>query len=212
MSSHLSLRFMSAAAKRPMCRDGAMTGLESTQPGDVPNARTLATIRRGLRRAHVSEATQVSPQGKGTSSRQTSTARTGRGDGRLVTAAVHAAGGPNIAQRGTSPVSLRMSISRWRPTGRAIGGLWSLKGQDLDSATRRREREELVDAHAPSLDREEIRGVIAGLQTAARNAIVAGLTALRSTRQRLASINAAHYFERSDRRIWRLAGKPFGCS
>jgi len=150
-----------------------MTRARSTQPGDVPNttnARYYA--QRASAALIVSEATQVSPQGKGYSFTPGIYSPEQVAGWRLVTQAVHAKGGRIFAQlwhvgrmshpdfhNGELPVA---------PSALAFEGkIWK-----VDPATG---RGEMVDCPTPrALDRDEIRGIIADFRRAARNAIDAG--------------------------------------
>src|SRR5712675_224045 len=150
-----------------------MTRARSTQPGDVPNmmnARYYA--QRASAALIVSEATQVSPQGKGYSFTPGIYSPEQVAGWRLVTQAVHAEGGRIFAQlwhvgrmshpdfhNGELPVA---------PSALAFEGkIWK-----VDPATG---RGEMVDCPTPrALDRDEIRGIIADFRHAARNAMLAG--------------------------------------
>jgi N-ethylmaleimide reductase len=145
----------------------------STQPGDVPNAMNARYYaQRASAALIVSEATQVSPQGKGYSFTPGIYSLEQVAGWRLVTQAIHAEGGCIFAQlwhvgrmshpdfhNGELPVA---------PSALAFeGNIWK-----VDEATG---RGEMVDCPTPrALDRDEIRGIIADFRRAARNAIDAG--------------------------------------
>src|SRR6266478_8549836 len=150
-----------------------MTRARSTQPGDVPNAMNARYYaQRASAALIVSEATQVSPQGKGYSFTPGIYSPEQVAGWRLVTEAVHAKGGRIFAQlwhvgrmshpdfhHGELPVA---------PSALAFeGNIWK-----VDPATG---RGEMVDCPTPrALDRDEIRGIIADFRRAARNAMDAG--------------------------------------
>jgi N-ethylmaleimide reductase len=150
-----------------------MTRARSTQPGDVPNAMNARYYaQRASAALIVSEATQVSPQGKGYSFTPGIYSPEQVAGWRLVTQAVHAEGGRIFAQlwhvgrmshpdfhNGELPVA---------PSAVAFEGkIWK-----VDPATG---KGEMVDCPTPrALDRDEIRGIIADFRRAARNAIDAG--------------------------------------
>ena len=151
-----------------------MTRARSTQPGDVPNAMNARYYaQRASAALIVSEATQVSPQGKGYSFTPGIYSPEQMAGWRLVTQAVHAEGGRIFAQlwhvgrmshpdihNGELPVA---------PSAVAFEGkIWK-----VDPATG---RGEMVDCPTPrALGKDEIRGIIADFGRAARNAIDAFL-------------------------------------
>ncbi len=150
-----------------------MTRARSTQPGDVPNATNAHYYaQRASAALIVSEATQISPQGKGYSFTPGIYSPKQVAGWRLVTRAVHAKGGRIFAQlwhvgrmshqdfhNGELPVA---------PSALPFEGkIWK-----VDPATG---KGEMVDSPTPrALDRDEIRGIIADFRRAARNAIDAG--------------------------------------
>jgi N-ethylmaleimide reductase len=150
-----------------------MTRARSTQPGDVPNAMNARYYsQRASAALIVSEATQVSPQGKGYSFTPGIYSAEQVAGWRLVTKAVHAAGGRIFAQLWhvgrMSHVDFHDGDLPVAPTSVAFEGkIWK-----VDPATG---RGEMVDCPTPrALDRDEIAGVISDFRRAARNAIIAG--------------------------------------
>ena len=150
-----------------------MTRARSTQPGDGPNAMNVRYYaQRASAALIISEATQVSPQGKGYSFTPGIYSAEQVAGWRLVTQAVHAKGGRIFAQlwhvgrmshpdfhNGELPVA---------PSALPFEGkIWK-----VDPATG---KGEMVDSPTPrALDRDEIQGIIADFRRAARNAIDAG--------------------------------------
>src|SRR5258705_1529539 len=150
-----------------------MTRARSTQPGDVPNmmnARYYA--QRASAALIVSEATQVSPQGKGYSFTPGIYSPEHVAGWRLVTQAVHAEGGRIFAQlwhvgrmshpdfhNGELPVA---------PSALPFEGkIWKVDPATGVGA--------MVDCPTPrALTRAEIKGVIADFRRGARNAMDAG--------------------------------------
>src|SRR5256714_1109453 len=151
-----------------------MTRARSSQPGDVPNAMNARYYaQRASAALIVSEATQVSPQGKGYSFTPGIYSPEQVAGWRLVTHAVHAKGGRIFAQlwhvgrmshpdfhNGELPVApsaVPFESKIWKvdpPTG---------KGGMVDSPTPR------------ALDRNEIQSIIANFRRARRNRVHAGL-------------------------------------
>ena len=150
-----------------------MTRARSSQPGDVPNAMNARYYaQRASAALIISEATQVSLQGKGYSFTPGIYSPEQVAGWRLVTQAVHAEGGRIFAQlwhvgrmshpdfhNGELPVA---------PSAVAFEGkIWK-----VDPATG---TGEMVDCPTPrALDRDEITGIVADFRRAARNAIDAG--------------------------------------
>ncbi|HWU03646.1 MAG TPA: alkene reductase [Novosphingobium sp.] len=150
-----------------------MTRARSTQPGDVPNAMNAAYYaQRAGAALIVSEATQISPQGKGYSFTPGIYSAQQVEGWRLVTQAVHAKGGQIFAQlwhvgrmshpdfhEGALPVA---------PSALPFDGqIWK-----VNPATG---AGEMVDCPTPrALDTDEIPGIIEDFRKAARGAIEAG--------------------------------------
>jgi N-ethylmaleimide reductase len=150
-----------------------MTRARSTQPGDVPNemnARYYA--QRASAALIVTEATQISPQGKGYSFTPGIYSAEQQTGWRLVTDAVHAEGGKIFLQLwhvgrishpdfhdGALPVA---------PSAVPFDGqIWK-----VDPAT---SEGEMVDCPTPrALSRREIQDIVEDYRIAARNAIAAG--------------------------------------
>ncbi|SOE95968.1 N-ethylmaleimide reductase [Burkholderia sp. D7] len=150
-----------------------MTRARSTQPGDIPNAMNARYYaQRASAALIVTEATQISPQGKGYSFTPGIYSPEQIAGWRLATDAVHAAGGRIFAQLwhvgrmshpdfhdGQLPVA---------PSAVAFDGqIWKV---DPDTGAGA-----MVDSPTPrALAPEEIAGVIADFRRAARNAMEAG--------------------------------------
>ncbi|MEG3008022.1 MAG: alkene reductase, partial [Pseudomonas sp.] len=150
-----------------------MTRSRSTQPGDVPNAmNALYYAQRASAAFIVTEATQISPQGKGYSFTPGIYSEEQVAGWRLVTDAVHAAGGRIFLQlwhvgrmshpdfhNGELPVA---------PSAIAFdGSIWKV---DAESG---------VGSMAPcpiprALERDEIHAIVDDYRKAARNAMTAG--------------------------------------
>lgn len=150
-----------------------MTRARSTQPGDIPNAMNARYYaQRASAALIVTEATQISPQGKGYSFTPGIYSPEQVAGWRLATDAVHTAGGRIFAQLwhvgrmshpdfhdGQLPVA---------PSAVAFDGqIWKV---DPDTGIGA-----MVDSPTPrALTAEEIAGVIADFRRAARNAMEAG--------------------------------------
>ena len=150
-----------------------MTRARSTQPGDIPNAMNARYYaQRASAALIVTEATQISPQGKGYSFTPGIYSPEQVAGWRLTTDAVHAAGGRIFAQLwhvgrmshpdfhdGQLPVA---------PSAVAFDGqIWKV---DPDTGVGA-----MVASPTPrALALEEIAGVIADFRRAARNAMAAG--------------------------------------
>ncbi|WP_144149087.1 alkene reductase [Paraburkholderia sp. BCC1884] len=150
-----------------------MTRARSTQPGDVPNemnARYYA--QRASAALIVTEATQVSPQGKGYSFTPGIYSDAQVAGWRLVTEAVHAAGGRIFAQlwhvgrmshadfhQGKLPVA---------PSAVPFDGqIWKVDPTTGEGA--------MVDSPTPrELTRDEIKAIVDDFRRGARHAIDAG--------------------------------------
>src|SRR6266403_2231402 len=150
-----------------------MTRARSTQPGDVPNtmnARYYA--QRASAALIVSEATQVSPQGKGYSFTPGIYSAEQLAGWRLVTKAVHAAGGRIFLQlwhvgRMSHPDFHSGELPVAPSAVPFDGQIWKVNP--------RTGRGEMVDCPVPrALSRQEIQGVIADFRNGARNAMAAG--------------------------------------
>src|SRR3981189_1926268 len=150
-----------------------MTRSRSTQPGDVPNAMNARYYaQRASAALIVTEASQVSPRGKGYSFTPGIYSSEHVGGWCLVSDAVEAKGGRIFLQ--LSHVG-RMSHPDFHngelPVAPSAipfeGKIWK-----VDQVTG---KGEMVDSPTPrALDRNEIRGIIADFRRAARNAIDAG--------------------------------------
>jgi N-ethylmaleimide reductase len=150
-----------------------MTRARSTQPGDIPNALNARYYaQRAGAALIVTEATQISPQGKGYSFTPGIYSPAQVAGWRLTTDAVHAAGGRIFAQLwhvgrmshpdfhdGQLPVA---------PSAVAFDGqIWKVDSDTGIGA--------MVDSPTPrALAPEEIAEVIADFRRAARNAMEAG--------------------------------------
>ncbi len=150
-----------------------MTRARSTQPGDVPNAiNARYYAQRASAALIVTEATQISPQGKGYSFTPGIYSEEQIAGWRLVTDAVHAAGGRIFLQlwhvgrmshpdfhNGELPVA---------PSALPFDGkIWK-----VNPATG---QGEMVDCPIPrALSKEEIQGIVTDFRIGARHAIAAG--------------------------------------
>ena len=150
-----------------------MTRARSTQPGDVPNAMMARYYaQRASAALIVSEATQISPQGKGYSFTPGIYSAEQVAGWRLVTDAVHAEGGRIFAQiwhvgrlshrdfhQGELPVA---------PSAVPFEGqIWKVDGLTGVGA--------MVDCPTPrALTRDEVKGVVEDFRRAARHAMDAG--------------------------------------
>src|SRR5712671_3841178 len=150
-----------------------MTRARSSQPGDVPNAMNARYYaQRASAALIVSEATLVSPQGKGYSFTPGIYSPEQVAGWRLVTQAVNADGGSIFAQlwhvgRMSHPDFHNGELPVAPSTLAFEGKIWK-----VDPTTG---RGEMVDSPTPrALDRDDIRGIIADFRHAARNAIDAG--------------------------------------
>ena len=150
-----------------------MTRARSTQPGDVPNAmNALYYAQRAAAALIVTEAAQISPQGKGYSFTPGIYSREQVAGWRLVTDAVHSAGGRIFLQLwhvgrmshpdfhdGELPVA---------PSAIPFDGqIWKVDPATGIGA--------MIDCPTPrALTREEIGSIVADFRQAARNAMEAG--------------------------------------
>lgn len=150
-----------------------MTRARSSQPGDVPNpmnARYYA--QRASAALIVAEATQVSPQGKGYSFTPGIYSPAQVEGWRLVTDAVHAAGGRIFAQLWhVGRLSHRDFHGGKLPVAPSAvpfeGQIWKFNEQTGQG--------EMVDCPTPrGLGTAEIKGIVADFAEGARNAIAAG--------------------------------------
>ncbi len=150
-----------------------LTRARSSQPGDVPNemnARYYA--QRATAALIVSEATQISPQGKGYSFTPGIYSEEQVEGWRLVTDAVHAEGGRIFLQlwhvgRMSHPMFHEGALPVAPSAVPFEGQIWAVnpatgRGGMLDSPTPR------------ALERREIRAIVEDYHQAARNAIRAG--------------------------------------
>ncbi|MGF6753342.1 alkene reductase [Paraburkholderia sp. GAS42] len=150
-----------------------MTRSRSTQPGDVPNATNARYYaQRASAALIVTEATQISPQGKGYSFTPGIYSPEQVAGWRLVTDAVHSAGGRIFLQLWHVG---RMSHPDFHngklPVGPSAvpfdGQIWKVDPATGVGA--------MVASPTPrALTRDEIKGVVADFRQAARNAIDAG--------------------------------------
>ncbi len=149
-----------------------MTRCRTTQPGNIPNAEMARYYaQRASAGLIVSEATQISPQGQGYSFTPGIYSDAQIAGWRIVTDAVHQAGGRIFLQlwhvgrmshasfhNGGVPVApsaISPEAQVWVADEHGVGGM--------------------VDCPVPrALSREEIKGVVADYAQAARNAIAAG--------------------------------------
>ncbi|KIH83552.1 N-ethylmaleimide reductase [Pseudomonas batumici] len=150
-----------------------MTRARSTQPGDIPNALNARYYaQRASAALIVSEATQISPQGKGYSFTPGIYSQEQVAGWRLITDAVHAAGGRIFLQlwhvgrishpdfhNGELPVApsaVPFEAKIWKVNPATGLG-------------------EMVDCPTPrALGKEEIHGIVNDFRVGARNAIAAG--------------------------------------
>jgi len=150
-----------------------MTRARSIQPGDIPNAMNARYYaQRASAALIVTEATQISPQGKGYSFTPGIYSREQVAGWRLVTDAVHAEGGKIFLQlwhvgrmshpdfhHGELPVA---------PSAAAFDGqIWKV---NPDTG-----KGEMIDCQMPrALTKEEIHDIVRDFRVGARNAIAAG--------------------------------------
>lgn len=150
-----------------------MTRARSTQPGDIPNSSNAAYYaQRASAALIVTEATQISPQGKGYSFTPGIYSTAQVAGWRLVTDAVHREGGRIFAQLWHVG---RMSHPDFHDGALPVapsavpfdGQIWKV---DPDSGVGA-----MVDCPTPrALERDEIVSIVADFRQAARNAIAAG--------------------------------------
>src|SRR6266478_4885295 len=150
-----------------------MTRARSTQPGDVPNAMNARYYaQRASAALIVTEATQVSPQGKGYSFTPGIYSAEQLAGWRLVTKAVHAAGGRIFLQlwhvgRMSHPDFHDGELPVAPSAVPFEGKIWKVDPATGIGA--------MVDCPTPrALTADEIKGVIADFRRGARNAIDAG--------------------------------------
>src|SRR5258708_6479557 len=150
-----------------------MTRSRSTQPGDVPNAiNARYYAQRASAALIVTEATQISPQGKGYSFTPGIYSPEQVAGWRLVTDAVHSAGGRIFLQlwhvgRMSHPDFHNGELPVAPSAPPFEGKIWK-----VDPATG---IGDMVDCPTPrALTVDEIKGVIADFRRGARNAIKAG--------------------------------------
>jgi len=150
-----------------------MTRARSTQPGDVPNAGNAQYYaQRASAALIVTEATQISPRGKGYSFTPGLYNAAQVEGWRLVTRAVHAAGGRIFAQlwhvgRMSHPVFHEGELPVAPSSVPFEGRIWRAHPTTGQG--------EMVDCPVPrALGTEEIRGVVADFRNAARHAMAAG--------------------------------------
>ncbi|HEY9103160.1 alkene reductase [Chitinimonas sp.] len=150
-----------------------MTRARSTQPGDVPNAMNARHYaQRASAALIVSEASQVSPQGKGYSFTPGIYSDEQIAGWRKVTDAVHAAGGRIFLQlwhvgRMSHPDFHGGALPVAPSAVPFDGQIWRVNPTTGQG--------EMVNCPTPrALSREEIAGVIEDFRKGARNAITAG--------------------------------------
>jgi len=150
-----------------------MTRARSTQPGDVPNAMNARYYaQRASAALIVSEATQVSPQGKGYSFTPGIYSDEQVAGWRLVTDAVHAAGGRIFLQlwhvgRMSHPDFHQGELPVAPSAVPFDGQIWKVDPLTGEGA--------MVDSPTPrALTRDEIRSVVEDFRKGARNAMAAG--------------------------------------
>ncbi|MFM0250757.1 alkene reductase [Paraburkholderia sediminicola] len=150
-----------------------MTRARSTQPGDVPNAMNARYYaQRASAALIVTEASQISPQGKGYSFTPGIYSAEQIAGWRLSTDAVHAAGGRIFLQLWHVG---RMSHPDFHDGALPVapsavpfdGQIWKVDPMTGVGA--------MVDSPTPrALTTDEVRGVVASFRQAARNAMQAG--------------------------------------
>lgn len=150
-----------------------MTRARSTQPGDVPNAMNARYYaQRASAALIVSEATQISPQGKGYSFTPGIYSAEQIEGWRLVTQAVHAAGGRIFLQlwhvgRMSHPDFHDGELPVAPSAVPFEGKIWKVNPTTGQG--------EMVDCPVPrALSKQEIQRVIADFRNGARNAMAAG--------------------------------------
>src|SRR5258708_7162673 len=150
-----------------------MTRARSTQPGDIPNAMNARYYaQRASAALVVTEATQVSPQGKGYSFTPGIYSADQVSGWRLVTQSVHAAGGRIFLQlwhvgRMSHPDFHNGELPVAPSAVPFEGQIWKMNP--------RTGRGEMVACPTPrALTTDEIKGVIEDFRRGARNAIDAG--------------------------------------
>jgi N-ethylmaleimide reductase len=150
-----------------------MTRARSTQPGDIPNAMNAHYYaQRASAALIVTEATQISPQGKGYSFTPGIYSPEQIAGWRLVTKAVHAAGGRIFLQlwhvgRMSHPDFHNGELPVAPSAVPFEGKIWKVDPATGVGA--------MVDCPTPrALTTDEIRGVIEDFRRGARNAINAG--------------------------------------
>jgi N-ethylmaleimide reductase len=150
-----------------------MTRARSTQPGDVPNAMNARYYaQRASAALIVTEASQISPQGKGYSFTPGIYNAEQVAGWRLVTGAVHAAGGRIFLQlwhvgRMSHPDFHNGELPVAPSAVPFDGQIWMVDPATAVGA--------MVDCPTPrALTRDEIKGVVADFRQAARNAMDAG--------------------------------------
>lgn len=150
-----------------------MTRARSTQPGDVPNAMNARYYaQRASAALIVTEASQISPQGKGYSFTPGIYSPEQVAGWRVVTQAVHAAGGRIFLQlwhvgRMSHPAFHDGALPVAPSAVPFEGAIWKVDPASGVGA--------MVDSPTPrALTHDEIKGVIADFRRAARNAIDAG--------------------------------------
>jgi len=150
-----------------------MTRARSTQPGDIPNAMNARYYaQRASAALIVTEATQISPQGKGYSFTPGIYSREQIAGWRLVTQAVHAAGGRIFLQlwhvgRMSHPDFHNGELPVAPSAVPFEGKIWKVDPTTGAGA--------MINSPTPrALTTEEIKSIIADYRRGARNAIDAG--------------------------------------
>jgi N-ethylmaleimide reductase len=150
-----------------------MTRARSTQPGDTPNAMNARYYaQRASAALIITEATQVSPQGKGYSYTPGIHSAEQVAGWRLVTRAVHAEGGRIFAQLWHVG---RMSHPDFHNGDLPVAPSAVPFDGQIRKVNPTTGRGEMVNAPTPrALEKREIVAIIADFRRAARNAIDAG--------------------------------------
>ncbi len=150
-----------------------MTRARSTQPGDIPNALNARYYaQRASAALIVAEATQISPQGKGYSFTPGIHSTEQIAGWRLVTEAVHAAGGRIFLQlwhvgRMSHPDFHQGALPVAPSAVPFDGQIWKVDSPTGLGA--------MVDCPTPrALSRDEIQAIVQDFRRGARNAISAG--------------------------------------
>lgn len=146
-----------------------MTRSRSTQPGDVPNAMMAEYYaQRASAGMIITEATQISPEGKGYSLTPGIYSDEQVAGWRLVTDAVHGAGGRIVSQLWHVG---RMSHERFHPDGKPVAPSAIASGAQVWIVDPETGAGGMVDCPTPrALSTEEIARVVDDYRKAAENA------------------------------------------